>query len=155
MKLGIKQVWSTLFALALISALWVGINFGVALMDYLKKTNYSKAHIQNWVVQSKGDDEHYILAEFAFQADLKEQIARHLFKDKRYRTKEAAMEAIALLAEDEWGAHWYGDYDNPKVSLEKKFPLKQLVNFVVVLFVGIYFRWIKNKLYREAASASR
>jgi hypothetical protein len=146
-----KNLWAALVWGSLLAFLWVLSGFTVNYFIYLKQANHSIAEIFDWGVIEMDEDKYVICADFRFHTDgIDEYVSQHFFEKSPYPTLEIAEAAISTMKHQEWNCYWFGSPQDPKVSMDRDFPVKDLVYSLLVLGVCVYFAFLKRSyLQRE------
>lgn len=140
-----KNLWSFLVWGSLLAFLWILSGFTVNYFIYLKQANHSIAEVFEWGIIEMDEDKYVICADFRFHTDgVDEYVSQHLFEKTPYPTAEIAEAAMSLMREKEWNCYWFGNPQDPKVSMYRDFPVKELIYSILSLGVCIYFSILKR-----------
>lgn len=141
-----KNMWSFLVTCSLLAFLWVFSGFVVKYFVYVKQANHSIAEVFDWGIVEMDEDNFVICADFRFHTDgVDEYSSQYLFEKISYPTKELAEQAKTMMRAKEWKCYWFGSAKDPKVSMERNFPVKEFSYAMLVLSVAVYFMIMKRK----------
>ncbi len=145
-----KNLWNGLVWAAMLSFLWVFSGFTVNYFVYLKQANHSIAQVFDWGVIEMDEDKFVICADFRFHTDgVDEDVSQHLFEKTPYPTIEAAEEAMAVMKGQEWKCYWFGNPQDPQVSMDRNFPIKDFIYSMIALAVALYFVILRSYYFRK------
>ncbi|MCH9617305.1 MAG: hypothetical protein SP4CHLAM5_04110 [Chlamydiia bacterium] len=140
-----KNLWTTLVWGSLLAFLWVLSGFTVNYFIYLKQANHSIAEVFDWGVIEMDEDKFVICADFRFHTDgIDEYVSQHLFEKTPFPTMEIAEAAISTMKKKEWNCYWFGNPQDPQVSMNRDFPTKDLIYSLLALGVTVYFAFLKR-----------
>lgn len=126
--------------------LWVLSDFTVKYFIYVKQSNYSTAEVFEWGVIEMDEDNFVVCADFRFHTDGTEvHTSQYLFEKTPFSTEASAESAINSYRDQEWKCYWYGSAEDPKASMERLFPYKELFYSVIALGVLLYFAYLKKQ----------
>ena len=141
-----KTLWSCLVMASLFVFLWIFAEFTVKYFIYIKQGSPSMAEVFEWGVVEMDEDKFVVCADFRFQTNgTEEYISSHLFEKAPFLTEREAERFIADKQLEEWKCYWYGNPNDPSVSMERIFPSKAMVYSLIALGVFIYFSRFKEK----------
>ena len=151
-----KNLWSTLVWGSLLAFLWILSGFTVNYFVYLKQANHSVAEVFEWGVLEMDDEKFVVCADFRFHTDgIDEYVSQHFFEKTSYPTMEIAEAIMEEMRAQEWDCYWFGNPQDPTVSMERDFPVKDLVYSLLALSVCLYFALLKrNYLKNESQQAA-
>lgn len=156
LNFGIKELWSILFTLAILVTLWVLATFVVKFIVYNRAKPSTFTEVFEWGVMEVEDDINFVVADYKFISLPEEEVvSQYVFERVKYRTKEAAEEAIAEMRQKEWTVHWYGSPTVPYSMLERQFPFKAAFHVLIAFFVAVYFFVMKRSSFAGAASEKK
>ncbi len=128
-------MWQGLFFLILASNLYLGANFVIKFFEYSCQYPVEQVEIAHFDVQPGPKGTFFL--EAAFRVGDKQVDYR--FKE-RFLNEFVAQEAMEEMRKESWTVY-KNSYDS-SFSLQKYFPMKELVHFGLALAVSIYFIWL-------------
>ncbi len=141
-----KTLWSCLVMASLFVFLWIFAEFTVKYFIYMKQGSPSPAEVFEWGVVEMDEDKFVVCADFRFQTNgTEEYVSSHLFEKTPFLTESLAQQFIEEKQLEDWKCYWYGNPNNPSVSMERVFPYKAMVYSLIALGVFIYFSRLKEK----------
>lgn len=155
MKFGSKHIFTFLFTLAGVAALYMGAMFAAKWVMYTRYANVARGTSTYWGVISLTDDKHHICTDYNFFLTGESFCAQYVFPKPVYSTKEAALEAMEEIKKDEitvW--YWQGKGGAPISTLERTFPMNELIRFGIIIAILLYFSFLKNYFGRFAMDES-
>lgn len=145
-----KSVWGALVWGSMLSFLWVLSGFTVNYFIYLKQANHSIAEVFEWGVIEMDEDKYIVCADFRFHTDgVDEYVSQHLFENIPFQTMELAEEALLSMKSQEWKCYWFGNPQDPQVSMDRNFPMKDFVYTMIAFGVYVYFMFMRRYYFKR------
>lgn len=138
-------MWQGLFFLIFASNLYLGAHFVIKFFEYSCQYPVEQVVISHFDVQPGPKGTFFL--EAAFQVGDKK--LEYRFKEN-FLNEFVAQEAIEEMRKESWTVY-KNSYDS-SFSLQKYFPMKELVHFGLALAVSIYFIWLYAYSHRFSLS---
>ena len=149
MKFLIKEkidAWFILIGIGVLVSIYLIIPTIIDLYKYVKLDERTIAKVYKWQIVEK-KSKFFIISSYNFQVGGKNYSGRYVFEEK-YINIFLAREKINQIRE---GAVfvWYNSKNVSTSSLEKRFPLNNLIRFLISLCILFYFLFLKKKFTKE------
>jgi hypothetical protein len=128
-------MWQGLFFLIFASNLYLGGSFVIKFFEYSCQYPIEEVQISHFNVQPGPKGSFFLQAAFQLEGNQVE----YKFKEK-FLNEFIAEEALEEMRKETWTVY-KNSYDS-SLSLQKYFPMKELVHFGLALAVSIYFIWL-------------
>lgn len=130
-------MWKALFFVAFASTLYLFGLFANQLHKYISLNEAKQIQISEWQMEPGNDETFYLNAAF----ELNGKKVHYQFKEK-FANEFLAEEAIEGLRKQPWTV-WIKAGDSSQLTLQKEFPLKEFIHFILAFLVSVYFVWLK------------
>ncbi|MCB1080777.1 MAG: hypothetical protein KDK69_03040 [Chlamydiia bacterium] len=132
------------FLLVVVSGvgLWMGGKFLYDLHHYFLLSHTAPVHINEWKVEEIKPGKFSIFASLEFQVGERIFYKNYRFLKPVYQNPYVAEALIERWENERWEV-WYNPKDPQIASLQKAFPIKAGVYFVLCLGVFLYFSWLR------------
>ncbi len=134
-------MWQGLFFLILLSNLYLGTSFVIKFFDYTCQYAVEEVKIDHFDVQPGPKGSFFLEAAFNYQ---QKQI-EYRFQEK-FINEFVAQEALEGMRNETWTL--YKNSYNDSLSLQRYFPMKELVHCLLAFSVSAYFIWLYSYSYR-------
>lgn len=109
--------------------------------NYSILTAKTEATSTKWTIQEKADDEFLLVSHYQFDVNGKIVVGETVFKDEVYRNSWAAEQDIAKYTLRKWDV-WYSPRNPDDSTLQKNFPLKEVLSAGFLWCLLLYFLWL-------------
>lgn len=143
------KLWKVLITLTSLVSIWF---FGLAvskLWEYYSLNASTKGVEVRWTVIQAPSAKFAIEAFYHFQVAEKVYEGKTSFADPLFLSPLAAETAIKEIEQKQWDV-WYNQSNPNKSSLQKLFPFKACIHFLLTFAVVLYFFFLRNFLLRMA-----
>ena len=136
-----KIVFTFFFVIIGLSTLWVGGKFFLNLYTFLDLGQAQKIKILQWEVDQVKPGKFAVVAHFLFETSGEKYPSSFVFQKPLYTNPYTAQDLVEGWKQGEWWV-WYNAKNPKKFSLQKSFPLKQGIYFLICLLLLFYFVWL-------------
>lgn len=137
-----KNVFTFLFLITGLISLWIGGKFFYHLYGYFTLSEAQKVEISSWNVEEVRPGEFALIANYSFENNGATYRKEFQFSKPMYTNPHKAQDHIDEWKQQQWWV-WYSAKDPHNSSLQKMFPFKASIHFILCLAVLLYFFWLK------------
>lgn len=131
-------LWQAFLAVIFVVAIWYSIVAIYRYNNYSKLTKQAPISSINWTIKAKSEEEFLLEADYTFNIGRRSFSGITLLENVPHRNLWAAEKAIKEFSERKWDV-WYDPTDPKFSSLEKKFPLKEIISASFLWILSLYF----------------
>ena len=138
MDIKTQKFFKILFIVTALISLWLGGRFFYDLFSYFSLSKQTIAHILEWkVIETKGE-KFNLFARYEYTVGNKTYQEEHFFSKPLYPNKHLAQDDLKKWAAFQWNV-WYQPKAPTQSSLQRFFPFKKGIHFLLGSFILIYF----------------
>jgi len=141
-----EKLWTGLLILTVGASLWFGGKFLFDLYNYTRFSNEVQVQVDKWEVADFTGKEYQISASFHFDVDKTRFHKEFTFKKPTFSNKEAAKHYLDELNKNSWRA-WYVPGQPETAELQRFFPVKAMIRFILFIGIVVYFFWLKGYVF--------
>ena len=145
-----KKFFVILIVLVSGVGLWMGGRFFFSLYHYFLLSQATPALVNRWKVEEIQSGNFIICATFAFQVGEQTLYQSFRFPKPVYQNQDLAYALVEKWKERDWQV-WYNPKNLKMVSLQRSFPIKAGVYFILSVGVVLYFLGLKIYIQRVGA----
>ncbi len=126
---------------------WMGGKFLFSIHHYFLLSESAPATVSEWRVEEINSGKFAIVATFEFQAGGRTFYEHFRFPKPIYQNQYLSNALIEKWKGESWQV-WYNPNDPHIASLQKSFPIKSGIYFVLCLGLFLYFSWLQAYVRR-------
>ena len=144
MQLSFNKIWGIMLTVITLVMTILFFNWAISLQGYLALNAQTQGKVERFSVKKLKEDAYGIEAHYTYRVDgVSYQDHKVLTHPIFLNATSANMHLTRYWKEQDWSV-WYNT-NHPEVSsLQKLFPIKKLVSFLISLGVFLYFFWFKR-----------
>lgn len=133
--------WYVLIAIIALSVFWFVGKFSYAYYKYAALNAKAPVETIEWSVEGLTDEKYVLKGRYTFKIHGESQTGETTLFDRHYWNSKAAASAIPEYSSKNWTV-WYQAHNPSHSSLQKYFPLKELLYTFILIGLLAYFIWL-------------
>ena len=140
-------IWYFFISLSCFIALWFSSKTFIDIVRYQRLEKIAPIIVTRWEIEEKKEGIFFVGASYKYKVENEDFEGKATFS-RKFFNYHAAFDYLNKLAQKKDLVAWYSKKNVRKATLEKHFPVKNLVYAVVSTAIFIYFIILKNIIKR-------
>lgn len=133
-----NPLWLIFLAgISLVTLWFCGVAF-YRVYQYSRLNGVTDATNITWSILKLDEDNYFPYAHYSYLIREKEYVGEEALKEKEYKNEWAVKESLPEITSKQWQV-WYDPYSPAFSSLQRHFPLKEVVSAILLLGIVLYF----------------